>query len=95
MLIHYCVWSIMFLMLLHKTVGLVIIFFREELNIRTFMCTCLFLIYLSAFCVSLGMIAKPTETIDRLNSWPFILSCLKEFRDNDDDLSVYDDLSTA
>ena len=91
--IHYCVWSIKFVMLLHKTVGLVIILLREELNIKTFMCTSLFLIYFVSFCISFGMLARPKETIDVLNSCPLMLSCLKEFRE--DELSMFDNLSAA
>ena len=92
-LIHRFTWSVMFLMLLHKLVGVAVILWREELKIETFLCISLFLIYFVSFCISLVMIAKPEETIDLLNSWPFILSCLKEFRN--DVPSVFDDLSTA
>ena len=39
------------------------------------------------------MVARPKETVDVMNSWPIILSCLKEVRS--DEQSVFDDVSTA
>ena len=57
------------------------------------MCTSHLLIYVVSFCVSLGMVAKPNETMDLLNSWPFIFSCLKELRGSTP--CQYDDLSTS
>ena len=92
-LIHSFVWLAKLLMLLHKLVGTVVILLREGLKIETFMCTSHLLIYLVSFCISLGMIARPKETIDLLNSWPYILSCLKEIRK--DVPSPFDDLSAA
>ena len=92
-LIHFFVWFVKFLMLLHKLAGLTIILMYEELKIETFMCTSYFLIFLVSFGISLGMIARPKETMDLMNSWPYILSCLRELQN--DELSVFDDLSTA
>ena len=91
--IHRCAWFVKFLMLLHKLGGLAKMLLFEELKIETFMCTSLFLIYFVAFSISVGMIARPTETMDLLNSWPYILSCLKDIRE--DVPSQFDDLSEA
>ena len=92
-LIHYVVWSLKFLMQLHKLGGLGVMLWHGELRIETFMCTSHFLIYLTSFSISIGMIARPKETIDLLNSWPYILSCLRELRK--DVPSPFDDLSAA
>ena len=92
-LIHYFVWFLKFLMLLHKFAGLATILFYEPPKIETFLCSCHFLIYFISFCISLGVVYRPKETMDLLNSWPLVLSCLKEIRQ--DVLSHFDDLSTA
>ena len=95
MLIHYVVWFVKFLVLLHKLVGTVRILLDEELKIQmAFMCACQFLVYFVSFGVSMGMIARPKETMDVLNSWPFILSCLKELRGTTAP-AQYDVLSTS
>ena len=91
--IHYFTWFLMFLILLHKAWGLSIILLYEELKMETFLCISLFLVYFVPFCVSLGVIARPKETMDLLNSWPIILSCLKEVRH--DVSSPFDDMSEA
>ena len=78
-LIHYFVWLLQSLMLLHKVWGLGIILMYEELKIETFMSISQFLVCFVPFCISLGTIVRPKETMDLLNSWPFILSCLKDF----------------
>ena len=83
----------MFLMLLHKLSGLGIMLCSEELKIQTFMCTSHFLIYWVSFCISAVMVIRPRETMDLLNSFPFILSCLKESRKGVP--SQFDDLSAA
>ena len=91
--IHYLVWFIMFLALLHKIVVLAIMLSDEELKIEAFICASQFLVYFISFGVSLGMIARPKESMDLLNSWPYILSCLKEVRG--DGPSQFDDLSAS
>ena len=93
LLIHYSVWTVKFFMLLHKLSGLGIMLWSEELKIETFMCTSHFLIYLVSFCISLVMVVRPQETMELLNSFPFILSCLKETEKGV--ASQFDDLSTA
>ena len=92
-IVHYCVWFVKFLVLLHKVVGTGTILLRGELTIETFMCTSHLLIYIVSFCNSLAMIARPKETMDLLNGWPFILTCLTELRGSTP--SQYDDLSTS
>ena len=92
-IIHYCVWFVKFLILLHKLIGTGIILLRAELTIQTFMCTSHLLIYLGSFCISLGMIARSKETMDLLNGWPFILTCLTELRGSRP--TQFDDLSTS
>ena len=47
---------------------------------ETFMCISLFIIYLVAFMIGLGIWAWPEEIMDLLNSWPKILACLEEIR---------------
>ena len=42
------------------------------------MCACHFAVYFLSFCMALVLIAKPMETMDVLNSFPLVLSCLKE-----------------
>ena len=81
------------MMLLHKLVGLVINGLHEGHTIETFMCTSHFLIYLVSFCISLVMVAKPQETMDVLNSFPFILGCLKQLGKGVP--SKFDELSEA
>ena len=92
-LIHYFVWLIKFLMLLHKFVGLVIMGLQEGHKVETFMCASHFLIYLVSFCVSLVMVAKPQETMDVLNSFPYVLSCGEKLRKGAP--SMFDDLSAS
>ena len=91
--IHYFVWFLKFLMLLHKAWGLGTMLVYEELKIETFMCISLFLIYFVSICISLGVVGRPKETMDLLNSWPYILSSLKELRN--DVPSEFEDLSEA
>ena len=57
------------------------------------MCITLFLAYFDSVCVSLGVIIRPKETMDLLNSWPVILSCLKELRH--DVPSPFNDISES
>ena len=93
-LIHYFTWTLKFLMLLHKLVGLVIACVYEGHKIETFMCTTLFLIYLVSFCISLVMVVKPQDTINVLNSFPIMLSCLRQLGIKDVPCE-FDDLSEA
>ena len=67
--------------------------FYEELEMETFMCMSQFLVYLVPFCVSLGVILRPKETMDLLNSWPLLFQSVKEVRD--DVPSPFDNLSAA
>ena len=90
---HYFVWFFQFLMFLHKLWGLATLLLHEELNIETFMCAGQAVLFLLSFGFALVMIARPKETMDVLNSWPFILSCLNELRN--DVPSPYDELSEA
>lgn len=92
-LIHYSVWFLMFLVLLHKVARLSLMLFHEKLQVETFMCISLFLVYFVAFCISPGVVAQPKETMDVLNSWPFLLSCLKEL--GNDVPSPFDDLPST
>ena len=92
-LLHYTAWFLKSLMLLHKLWGLGTILLQEELKIETFICACQFLFYHMSISVSLVMFVKPKETMDLLNSWPHILSCLKQVGDNVP--SQYDELSEA
>ena len=95
-LIHYLVWSIVSLMFLHKLGGLgTMLYQAEELKLEIFIGTSQVLIYLLSFCFSLVMITKPSETMDVLNSWPSILSCLKEVRGTEGAPSQFDNLSGA
>ena len=91
--VHYFAWFFMFLMFLHKTWGLVVILLSQELKMETFMCISQFLFYFDTFCLSLGVIVRPQETMDLLNSWPILLSFLKELRN--DVPSPLDDISLA
>ena len=92
-LMHYFIWFLNFLTFLHKLGGLVTSLLQEDVNIETFMGTSVFVAYLAALCLSLSMIARPRETIDLLNSWPYILSCLKEVQS--DVPSEFDDMSAT
>ena len=89
--IHYLVWFIKFLVLLHKTWGLAAVLLFEELKTETFIILSLFMVYFVSFCISFVVLARPKETMDLLNCWPLVLSCLKEL-----DLeasSPFDDIS--
>ena len=89
--LYLIAWFLMFLMLVHKVWGMVMGFLLYEgLEIETLFCVSLFLIYFVPVCVSLGVIVRPQETIDLLNAWPLILSCLEH-----DVPSPYDDLSES
>ena len=79
-LIHHFTWCLMFLILLHKAWGLAAILLYEELKIETFMCIALFLVYFDPFCISLGVVVRPKETMALFNSWPVLLSCLEQLR---------------
>ena len=68
----------MFLMFLHKIWGLGSLLLQEELKAETFMCASNFLVYFASFSISLVMLVRPKETMALLNSWPLILSCLKQ-----------------
>ena len=92
-LAHNFAWFLMFLILLHKSWGLAVILLYEELKVETFMCISHFLACFIPFCISFGTILRPQETMDLLNSWPHILSCLKELRKNVP--SPFDDVSLA
>ena len=92
-LIHYFVWLVMFLTLLHKIVVLAMMLLFAELKTEAFICASQLLVYFISFGVSLGMIARPKESMDLLNSWPYILSCLKEVRG--DRPSQFDDVSAS
>ena len=92
-LIHYLVWLVQFLMLLHKSWGLGVILLHGKLKVETFMCTSLFLVYFVGFCISLGVVAQPKETMDLLNGGPFMLSCLAELQNNVP--TPFDDVSEA
>ena len=91
MLVQYLAGFFKFLMLLHKLWRPTTLLLHEELKIETFMCAAQFLIYLASFCMSLVIIARPRETMDMLNSRPWIWSCLKKLGANvpspDDNLS--------
>ena len=92
-LIHYVVWFIIFLSLLHKLWVLGRMLLYEELKVETFMCMSQFLVYFVPVCISLGVILRPKETMDLLNSWPLLFQSLKEVRD--DIPSPFDNLSAA
>ena len=90
---HYSAWFLMFLILVHQLGGVALIVLCDELKIETIICITLFLTHLMPFCFSFGTIFRPEETMDLLNSWSVILSCLKEVRG--DVPSAFDDLSVA
>ena len=92
-LTHYSVWLLKFFILLHKLGALAIMLWSEELKIETFMCASHFLIYFFSFCISMVLVVRPQETMDLLNSFPFILSCLKQSGKGVP--SQFDDLSGA
>ena len=77
-MIHYLVWFTKFLVLLCKTWGLGTILLYEELKTETFITISLFLVYFVSFCMSFVVLARPKETMDLLNCWPLVLSCLQE-----------------
>ena len=91
-LIHHFVWFVKLVMLLHKLVGLASMLLYEGLKMETFMCTSHFLIYLVSFSISLSMIGRPMETMDLLNGFPLMLSCLKGHRRG---VTMFDDLSAS
>ena len=91
---HYAVLSLGFVILLQKTLGTLELLLFEELKIETFMCLSLFLIYMVATMIGLGVWARPEETMDLLNSWPRILSCIQEIRE-EPALGPFDDISTT
>ena len=45
--------------------------------------------------LSLGVLVRPEETVDLLNSWPQILSCIQEIRREPPRLSSFDEVSTS
>ena len=91
---YYAVLCLGFVFMLHKILATVEILLFEELKIQTFMCISLSLVYLIAVMIGLGIWARPEETMDLLNSWPRILSCIQEVREGPR-LSPFDDVSTA
>ena len=91
---HYAALSLGSVLMLQKAWGTVELLLFEELKIQTFMCISLFLIYLVAFMIGLGIWARPQETMDLLNSWPKILACLAEIREGPPPMP-FDDMSSA
>ena len=70
-------------------------FLCEKVKIETFICVSLFLVHLVAFMVSLGVLVRPCETMDVLNSHPAILSCIQEIRHGAPRLSPFNDISAS
>ena len=50
---------------------------KKQLDIPTFICVSFFVIHVAPICVAVGVICRPLETTNVLNSWPQILSCLQ------------------
>ena len=92
---HYAVLCLWFALTLHKLLGTLEILLFEELKVQTFICVTLFLIHLVAIGYSVGVWARPEETMDLLNSWPLILPCIQEIRKDKLPFSPFDDASTA
>ena len=94
MVMHYTVWLVKCILFLHKTLGLgTLLLYDNEFNIETIMCAAHFILYFISFSISLVMLVKPKETMDLLNSWPLILSCLKQ--PGKPEPTQFDDLSEA
>ena len=91
---YYAALGIGFVLMLQKLWGTAELLLFEELKIETFMCISLFLIYLVAFMIGLGIWARPQETMDLLNSWSKILACLEEIREGPLP-TPFDDMSTT
>ena len=78
----------------HKTLGTLNLLLFEELKLESFMCISIFLVYATSTLCSVVVWARPEETMDLLNSWPYILSCIQEIRD-EPPLSPFDDIMTT
>ena len=79
--IHYGMLAMLNLSMLHKLVVSAERILFEELNAITFMCISGTLVYFVPWCISLGITLKWQETMDLLNSWPMILTCLETRRE--------------
>ena len=92
---HYIALAIVVLFMLQKFVGTAQILLYEQLKVETFMCLSLFVIHFAAFMTSLGMWARPEQTLDLLNSWPKILACLEEIQGDGRHPTPFDNMSTS
>lgn len=93
---HYAAVGIAVSLMLQKFIGVAELVLFEELKIETFMCLTLFVIHFAACMISVGMWARPQETMDLLNSWSKILGCLEEIREEGrPPPTPFDDMSTS
>ena len=53
----------------HKICATVVVTARQGLGLQTCCCIAVSLYFINSFCVSLGVVARPGETADVINSW--------------------------
>ena len=74
---HYIVAAFFLALSIEKIWGTTQMFKNEELRVESFLCLCLALIYGGGILLSLGVVLRPKETIDLLNSWAHISDSLE------------------
>ena len=93
---HVAVLFVGFAFATHKTLAALEMLLLEGMTAETFICVCVFLLYLAPMLISLGVWAQPEETMDLLNSWPYVLPCVQEIRGEGlPVLSPFEDVNTT
>ena len=93
--VHYTVVSLWIVLTAQKPFAILNMLLYEEVRIETFICVSLFLVHFVAFMISFGVLARPSETMDVLNSHPQILSCINEVIHGKSRLSPFHDISAS
>ena len=91
-LYHYMVTTLILASLIHKFWHFVTRFYEQESpDVETFMCMSLFMIHFVGWCNSLGLVYRPQETIQLMNTWKNLV----ESFDDSGETSTYDDINSS